>query len=329
MKIIIPAAGEGLRLRPHTLTKPKPILPLAGKTIIEFIIDELNVIENIEEIIFIVGYKKEYFTNYIKENIKGYNFSFVEQKEYRGLGDAVYLAKERIKDDDEILIILGDTIFEADIKAVVKSKENMLGCYTVDDPKRFGVVVLNDDETISKLVEKPQEYISNLALTGVYSIKKAKKLFDAIKYIIENDIKTKNEYQLTDALDCMIKYGEVFKTFKLTKWYDCGVKETMLKTNKQIIKHNLKSKNIVNSTIIEPVYLGENVSIEGSVVGPYVHVGNNTKIKSSIIRSSIIDENVSIENALLADTIFSENAVYKGGMHSLDLGNSDVRSIAH
>ncbi len=322
MKVIIPAAGEGTRLRPHTITKPKPILPIAGSTIIDFIMTEISSIQDLEEVIFIVGYLKDKMIEYLTDKYKNIKLRFVEQKEYKGLAHAISLTREHIKDDDKIFIILGDTIFKLNLSNIVSKNENSLGVCEVDNPSRFGVAISNEQGVITKLVEKPKEPISNLALTGMYNIVNAKELFEAIDYIIKNDIKTKNEYQLTDALEYMIKNSIIFKTFKLDGWYDCGEKSTMIETNKSIIKHNILSKGIKDTAIIPPVFIDRDVKIENSVIGPYVHIGKNSKIENSILKNSIIFEEVNISNAFMDNSIISEKVTYRGKTHSMDIGAS-------
>ncbi|MEI0492648.1 sugar phosphate nucleotidyltransferase [Brachyspira intermedia] len=322
MKVIIPAAGEGTRLKPHTITKPKPILPIAGATIIDFIMTEISSIQDLEEVIFIVGYLKDQMIEYLTNKYQNIKLTFVEQKEYKGLAHAISLTREHIKDDDKIFIILGDTIFKLNLSNIVSKNENSLGVCEVDNPSRFGVAILNEQGIITKLVEKPKEPISNLALTGMYNIVNAKELFEAIDYIIKNDIKTKNEYQLTDALEYMIKNSIIFKTFKLDGWYDCGEKSTMIETNKSIIKHDILSKGIKDTAIIPPVFIDKDVKIENSVIGPYVHIGKNSKIENSILKNSIIFEEVNISNAFMDNSIISEKVTYKGKTHSMDIGAS-------
>ena len=322
MKVIIPAAGEGTRLRPHTITKPKPILPIAGATIIDFIMYEISSIRDLEEVIFIVGYLKDQMIEYLTSKYKDIKLTFVEQKEYKGLAHAISLTREYVNDNDKIFIILGDTIFKLNLSEIVSKNENSLGVCEVDNPSRFGVAILNESGVITKLVEKPQEPISNLALTGMYNIVNSKELFDAIDYIIANDIKTKNEYQLTDALEYMIKQGIIFKTFKLDGWYDCGEKSTMIETNKTIIKHEILSKGIKDTAIIPPVFIDKDVKIEGSVIGPYVHIGSNSKIENSILKNCIIFEDVNISNAFMDNSIISEKVHYRGKTHSMDIGAS-------
>ena len=322
MKVIIPAAGEGTRLRPHTNTKPKPILPIAGSTIIDFIMENISLIPDLEEVIFIVGYLKEQMIEYLTSKYKNIKLSFVVQKEYKGLAHAISLTREYIKDGDKIFIILGDTIFKLNLAEIVAKNENSLGVCEVDNPSRFGVALLNDKGIIKKLVEKPKEPISNLALTGLYHIVQSKELFESIDYIIENDIKTKNEYQLTDALEYMIERGFIFKTFKLDGWFDCGEKSTMIETNRLIIKNKILSENIKDSVIVPPVFIDENVEIKSSVIGPYVHIGKNSKIENSILKNCIMFEEVNISNVLMDDSIVSEKAKYKGKTNSMDIGAS-------
>ena len=252
----------------------------------------------------------------------GIKLTFVEQKEYKGLAHAISLTKEYIKDDDKIFIILGDTIFKLNLSNIVSKNENSLGVCEVDNPSRFGVAILNEQGVITKLVEKPKEPISNLALTGMYNIVNTKELFEAINYIIKNDIKTKNEYQLTDALEYMIENSIIFKTFKLDGWYDCGEKATMIETNKSIIKHDILSKGIKDTAIIPPVFIDKDVKIENSVIGPYVHIGKNSKIENSILKNSIVFEEVNISNAFMDNSIISEKVTYKGKTHSMDIGAS-------
>ena len=310
MKIIIPAAGKGTRLAPHTDYNPKPILPVAGKTIVDFIMDKIETLDNVESVIFIVGYLKDKMIEYLKNKYKDINIEFVVQNEYKGLAHAVSLAEEKVTDADSVFIILGDTLFKYDLSSLIEKNKNSLGVSIVDDPSRFGVAVLNDNKKIIHLIEKPSEPISNLALTVLY-------------YIKDNSIKTKNEFQITDALENMITKKDIdFTTFTLDAWYDCGEKKEMLKTNQDILEHKILTKSLNYTVIIPPVFIDESVIIEKSVIGPYVHIGKNSNIKSSIISNSIVFDNTNIENALFDNSIISENVSYKGNIDSVDLGNN-------
>ncbi len=298
---------RGIRLSPYTDYLPKPILPIAGETIIDFIMDKVIELDNVESVIFIVGYLKDKMITHLQNKYKNVNMEFVEQTEYKGLAHAVSLTKPYINEDDDVFIILGDTIFDVDIKAVIEKGENALATFVVDDPSRFGVALL-DGQKVIKVVEKPQEPISNLALTGLYYIKDAFSLFDAIDYIIKNDIKTKDEYQITDAIEFMISRDVYFSTFNLSGWYDCGEKSAMIETNREIISHKIltSESNIKSSTIIQPCFIGKNVIIENSTVGPFVSIDENSTIKGSTIKDSIIYAGVNIDNKNLENEMFMD-----------------------
>ena len=223
MKAIIPVAGAGTKLRPHTYTQPKALIPLAGKTILSIIIDQLQE-ARITDFVFIIGYLGEKIQDYVKEKYPNLNCHFVQQNERHGTGHAINLTKE-IVGDDEVLIVLGDTIAEYDIKEVVNAPHSMLGVKKVDDPRNFGVAEIDEDGFISRVVEKPAIPKSNMALVGVYRIKETGFLFSCIQKIIDADIKSYDEFNLTDALECMIQNGVKFQPFKVQNWFDCGKKK--------------------------------------------------------------------------------------------------------
>ncbi len=306
MKVIIPAAGKGLRLAPYTNHLPKPILPIAGKTIVDFIMDKVQTLDNVESVIFIVGYLKDKMIDYLQDKYKDIKIEFVVQNEFNGLGHAVSLTRQLIEQQDELFIILGDTIFDADIKSVVEKKQNSLATYVVDDPRRFGIVFLDGDRVV-KVIEKPERIDSNIALTGLYYIKDSKALFDSIDYIIEHDIKTKNEYQITDAIEHMIETGTYFTIFNLDGWFDCGEKMAMIETNSNIISHKVLSNNITDSNIIEPCFIGENAIINNSTIGPFVSIGSGSTVSNSTIKTSIIGDYVIVDNKTLENEMITFN----------------------
>lgn len=306
MKVIIPAAGKGVRLAPHTDYKPKPILPIAGKTIVDFIMDKVQTLENLESVIFIVGYLKENMIDYIQNRYKDIKIEFVVQEEYKGLAHAISLTEAIINKDDELFIILGDTIFEADISSVVQKKQNSLATLRVEDPRRFGVVYL-DGQRVAKVVEKPKNIETNIALTGLYYIKDSNALFNSINYIIKHDIKINNEYQITDAIEHMIESGVYFTIFNLDGWYDCGEKKAMIDTNSNIIAHQVLCDNITNSSIIEPCFIAKDVIITNSTIGPYVSIGASSTISNSTIKTSIIGDDIILDNVSLEDEIITFN----------------------
>ncbi len=306
MKIIIPAAGKGVRLAPHTEHNPKPILPIAGKTIVDFIMDKVQTLDNVESVIFIVGYLKDKMIDYIQNKYKDIKIEFVVQEDFKGLAHAISLTRELVNDNDELFIILGDTIFDVDIKSVVEKKQNSLATFVVDDPRRFGIVFL-DGEKVTKVIEKPERIDSNIALTGLYYIKDSISLFNSIDHIIKHDIKTKNEYQITDAIEHMIESGTYFTIFSLNGWFDCGEKMAMIETNSNIIKHEVLSDNITGSNIIEPCFIGKNATIINSTIGPFVSIGANSKVSGSTIKTSIIGDNITVDNKTLENEMITFN----------------------
>ncbi|MEI6594474.1 MAG: sugar phosphate nucleotidyltransferase [Bacteroidota bacterium] len=324
MKAIIPVAGIGTRLRPHTHTQPKALIPIAGKPILAHIIDSL-IKAGINEYVFVIGYMGDKIENYISSHYPKIKAEYVIQTTGRGTGYAIYLAKEQIKDAGEILIVLGDSIVDVDLDTVLKSDVSMLGVKKVDDPRLFGVAELDDDGIIKRLVEKPSIPKSNLALVGLYKINESEKLIDALEYIINNKVTSQNEYQLTDALMRMVQQGIKFKTFDVYNWFDCGKKEILLETNSTLLKRlnydTLKYK-FENTIIIAPVFIGENCKISNSIIGPNVSIGENATLNYAIIKDSIIGPYAQIEYAILESSIIGNDAMYKGMKQSLNIGDS-------
>ncbi len=329
MKAVIPAAGVGTRLRPHTYSMPKILLNVAGKPMISYIIDELIEVQGLDTIIIIVGHLGDKVEQYISERYakaEHVKFEFVEQKEMLGLGHAVYMAKDYL-DDEPVIIVLGDTIFEFTLADFLASKYSAIGVKQVEDPRRFGVVE-SKGGFITRMVEKPatpEVSHSRNAIAGLYYIKNAGLLMKAIEYIMEHDVKTKNEFQLTDALEYMIKTGEKMITFDIQNWFDCGKPETLLSTNKYLLKrnHTQQLSEVSGSTlIIPPVYIGEGCEIKNSIVGPYTTVGNSVKIKDSILKNSIVGEYSVIENSILKDSIIGSEANVTGNFKRLFIGDS-------
>jgi len=218
MKAIIPVAGAGTKLRPHTYTQPKALIPLAGKTILSFIVDQF-VEAGINEFVFIIGYLGDKIQDYIREHYPQLTCHFVIQNDREGLGQAIYLTKSVVA-NDEIFIVLGDTICEFDVKSVLDNEHSLLGVKRVDDPRNFGVAEIDDDSNIIRLVEKPHIPKSNMALVGLYKIRETEFLFACLENNLREGIKSYNEYNLTDALECMIKHGAKFKSFKVQNWFD-------------------------------------------------------------------------------------------------------------
>lgn len=307
MKIVLPVAGNGLRLRPYTENLPKCLLPVAGKTIIDWIVDDALFLKP-SETIFITGYKASVVDEYLKQKPEWGNVRTVIQSNPQGLGEAISLALPFVSDDEPLLIILGDTLFEADLSILNHEKENVLYTYKVADPKRFGVAVTDKDGHIERLVEKPQEFVSDEAIVGIYYIKDVKALKEALDYLMKNNIRTKNEFQLTDALERMIQGGCKFHTAPVQKWLDCGLVETLLETNAHVLYRNEKSKpqGFTDSEIVMPCHIGKNVVIKNSKVGPNVSVGDNCVVENSEISNAILWNGVKVANQKLAGAVVHE-----------------------
>ncbi len=320
MKALIPVAGIGSRMRPHTLLHPKVLLPVADKPMIAHIIDRL-LEDGIDELIFIVGHLGEDIESYVKETYD-VKCHFLEQTAFLGLGHAIYTASEFL-DEKPMVIVLGDTIYDVNLDPVLKGGHSSLGVKEVDNPRRFGVAVLDKNGFIEKLVEKPTEPVSNLALMGLYFIRHGSILRDALKELIDQDIRTKNEFQLTDALQIMINKGEKINVFKVDGWYDCGKPETLLETNGIILSKNFSDTRYEyeNTIIIPPVYIHSDALIEKSVIGPNVTIGKHARIHHSIIQNAIIGPNAEIDNMELKDSLIGDFATINGRLQVLNVGD--------
>lgn len=323
MKAIIPVAGVGTRLRPHTFSHPKVLLNVAGKPIIGHIMDKL-IDAGIDEAIVIVGYLGSMVENWLRKNYS-IKFTFVNQHERLGLAHAVWMCKPYIRNDEPLLIILGDTIFDVDLRPVLKNRVSTLGVHEVDDPRRFGVAV-TDDGKIMKLVEKPDEPISNLAIVGLYFLRQAAPLFSSIDHLIHKDIKTKGEYQLTDALQYMIEHGEPFTTFPVSGWYDCGKPETLLSTNETLLQKEPKSRAYPGCIINDPVFIAENASVSNAIIGPNATIGEHAVVSDAIIKDSIIGNDARVSQVMLDNSIVGNNTSINGNPHEINIGDySEIR----
>ncbi len=324
MKAIIPVAGAGTKLRPHTYTQPKALIPLAGKTILSTIVDQLHE-AGVNDFIFVIGYMGEKIQDYVKVKYPHLNCFFIQQNERQGTGHAIDLAKE-IVGDDEVFIVLGDTIAEYDVKEMLNSPYSMLGVKKVDDPRNFGVAEIEEDGFISRVVEKPAIPKSNMALVGLYKIKETAFLFSCLHKIINSDIKTNDEFNLTDALECMIQSGARFQPYKVQNWFDCGKKDTLLESNATLLKkfggRVFNRENFENTIILEPVYIAEGCDIKNSVIGPNVTIGENTTIVNGIIRDSIIGSYSKLMEIVLKNSLIGSDAEVKGVSRSLNIGDN-------
>jgi glucose-1-phosphate thymidylyltransferase len=324
MKAIIPVAGVGTRLRPHTYTQPKPLIPVAGKPIIASIVDQL-VDCGIGSFVFVIGYLGDKIRDYIEQNYSHFDISFVYQEERLGLGHAIWLSREHFYEGEEVLIVLGDTIFDGDLKPMMDQKGSILGVKKVEDPRQFGVVVVSEQGFITQVVEKPKIPKSNLALVGIYKIEDTLLLRQGLEHIIQEEIKTRNEFQLSDALMYMIHAGHKMSTYTIDNWFDCGKKEILLETNAMLLKRkpqsNLKEQ-FKNTIIIPPVSIGKHCQISDCIIGPHVSVGDHSELRYTIVKDSIIGNFAHIEEAVLHRSIIGNDAAIKGLSQSLNIGDN-------
>jgi glucose-1-phosphate thymidylyltransferase len=324
MKAIIPVAGAGTKLRPHTYTQPKALIPIAGKTILGFIVDQLAD-AGIREFIFVIGYLGEKIRDYVEKKYAHLNCHFVHQTLREGIGHAVLLTKDLVG-GDEVFIALGDTICEFDVKAILESEGSWLGVKKVDDPRHFGVAEISDDGSIQHLVEKPQIPKSNMALVGLYKIRETDQMFRCLVENQEHKIMSHDEYYLTDALDCMIRKGIQFQSFKVANWFDCGKKDTLLESNATLLKKyghaQLTTQPFDNTIIIPPVSIAEGCQITHSLIGPNVAIGENTVIQYSIVRDSIIGSYTNLFEVVLKNSLIGSDANIRGLSQSLNIGDN-------
>lgn len=325
-------AGRGSRLRPHTLTVPKPLVPVGGKPIVHRLVEDIakTSTEKIEEIAFVIGdFGKEVEQELIAVAEKlGAKGSIYYQHEALGTAHAVLCAKDSMQ--GPLVVAFADTLFKADF-TLDKNADGILWVSQIDDPSAFGVVTLDAAGHINNFVEKPKTFVSDLAMIGIYYFKNGEQLKDELQYLIDNNIVKGGEYQLPDALKNMTEKGTKFKPGKVSEWLDCGNKEVTVHTNQRVLELdkalNLVSAEakIINSQIISPCYIGKNAVIENSVVGPYVSVGEGTKITNTIVINSIIQKNSTIKNAVLHNSMIGNNANVLS--HAKDISIGDYTTI--
>lgn len=322
-------AGKGSRLRPHTLTTPKPLIPIAGKPIVQRLVEDIAKVagQKIEEVAFITGdFGAEVENNLIKVAEKlGAKGSVYHQTEALGTAHAINCARESMQ--GPVIIAFADTLFRADFN-LNTNDDGVIWVKQVEDPSAFGVVKLDDNGFITDFVEKPKEFVSDLAIIGIYYFNSAEKLMTEIDYIINNDIKDGGEYQLTTALENLRQKGAKFSLGQVNDWMDCGNKNITVETNGKILNYEKEemakipaSAVVENSVIIPPCYIGENVKIINSVVGPQVSLGNNTIVNNSIINNTLVQEKTEISNANLTNSMIGNNAKFVGENKDISLGD--------
>ncbi len=327
MKAVIPVAGIGQRLRPHTHTQPKSLVPVADNTILGHIIERIAAV-GITDFVFIIGYLGEKIERFVRERYPQLRAEFVVQEPREGSGHALWVARELYRDADAILIALGDTIVDVDLAAILARPESVLGVKPVKVPTEFGVVEVDGDGYVTRAVEKPRIPKSNLALVGLYKLLEPKRLIAALDEMIRDDARALNhEFYLTDALDRMIRQGERFSVAPVDHWFDCGRKETLLAANATLLNRpgyrpaRDYAAEFPDSIIIPPVSIGRRCRIRHAIIGPNVAIGDHTTITASILSDSIIGAYSQLGHAVLYNSIIGSDAAFQGMGHSLNLGD--------
>ena len=321
---VVPVAGTGTRLKPHTNTYPKVLLTVGGKPILGHILDQLIEIGT-PEIFLIVGYLGDKIRQYVAAKYPGLKVTYVEQKEPRGLGHAISLTEGVVK--GPVFILLGDTILSADLTKFIDFSEDKIGVKEVEDPKRFGVVEVENGYVV-RMVEKPENPPSNLAIVGAYSFRDSAALYKSLNDLIASGKTTKGEIQFTDALMAMVAAGKKIKPVRIDGWYDCGKPETLLATNRYLLdrKNRETGQSCQSGFLIRPpVYIAPTARVVNSVIGPYVSVCDGSVIENSIISDSIINENAELKNIILSDSLIGPCSILKGQRQHINLGeNSEI-----
>ncbi len=327
MRAIIPVAGFGSRMRPHTNTQPKVLLQVAGKAMLDHIIDDL-VAAGVDGVTLIVGYLGDRIEEHVRKHYGNLTLNFVKQKEMLGLGHAISICKDIHQDDDRVLIILGDTIVKADFNKMFGMGSSALAVKEVEDPRRFGTVELKDGtDEITGLLEKAENPPTNLAIVGVYLMDNPKLLFEGLDHIIAKDIRTKGEFQLTDALAYMLEEGHTMRSFTIDEWLDCGKPETLLSTNRRLLeieghgKVEEYKKRFPTALFVPPVVVEDDCTIENSIIGPYVSMRHKVRVENSILKDCTIGKQATLRQVVLHDSMIGEDAVVEGVSGSLNVGD--------
>lgn len=320
MDVILPVAGFGSRLRPHTWSKPKPLVTVAGKAMIAHVLDRIMPI-NPGKIVFITGYLGDQIETWARENYPDTELVFVDQPEMLGQSDAIYRTREYVAND--ALMIYPDALFEADFSGLEeRDVDGVAFTMHVEDPSAYGIAVVEDGK-VTRVVEKPSEPVSNEALIGIYYFRKMADVYSAIEEQVQRDIKTKGEYYLTDAIQIMLERGARFGIEQIDIWQDCGNVDALLDTNQYLLANEPPSPaQRPGSLIVPPSFVHRDARLEDAVVGPYASVGAGTVIRNSVVRDSIIEENSEIVDAILQRTVVGSDATIHGSARSISVGDN-------
>lgn len=319
---VVPVAGAGTRLRPHTHTYPKVLLTVGDKPIIGHILDDLQE-AGVRKVCLVVGYLGDKIREYVARHYPGLQVSYVEQAEQKGLGHAIWLTREAVS--GPVVVVLGDTVLDADLSKFLGSKEDCIAVKEVADPRRFGVVETRG-AYISAMVEKPEKPKTNLAIVGIYSFRSSDMLYGALQRLVDSGRTTKGEVQFTDALALLVKDGHKIKPVPIEGWYDCGKPETLLETNRHILDRKRLAPKAKGCLIVPPVYIAPTAQVTNSIIGPYASIGDGARIDSAIVSDSIVNENAQISNICLGGSLVGPSAVVAGRRDQLNVGeNSEIR----
>ena len=330
MKAIIPIAGAGKRLRPFTYTQPKPLIPVAGKPILSYIIDQLLGL-GIEEFVFVVGYLGDKVTAYVEEEYPDLPKQFVQQDERRGSGHAVWLAREAVGPQHEVIVVFGDTILEGKLRHIVECDKTCMAIKKVEDPRAFGVVELNRDGTISRMVEKPRMPKSNDAMVGFYKIADFPRLLSALSDRLAVQESGGPEVTLTDGLMALLDAGDVMHAEHVDRWYDCGNTEVLLATNRILLEKQGYADSQLpafdGTIIIHPVSIGEGCKIEHAVIGPNVSIGDYAIVSRSILSDSIVGRYAHLQEVSLKHSVVGNDTALTGQPQTINIGDNTELSL--
>lgn len=335
MKIIIPMAGRGSRLRPHTLTVPKPLVPVAGKPIVQRLVEDLSASfkGEVEEIAFIIGDFGEQVEKDLIEIAEGLGAkgSVYHQDQPLGTAHAILCAEPSL--DGNVIVAFADTLFKANF-SFDKTLDGIIWTQRVEDPSAYGVVKLDEEGFITDFVEKPTTFVTDMAIVGIYYFNDGNNLKNELQYLIDNNIMEKGEYQLTNALDNMKAKGLKFKPGIIEEWLDCGNKPAVVHANQRVLEFNKDDEGLIHATantegsiIIPPCFIGANAVIKNSVIGPHVSIGHDTKIENCVLKNTVIQNETTVKDAHLSDSMLGNKAVFEGRPHNISLGDYSKFSV--
>lgn len=323
MKVVIPLAGFGTRLRPHTWSKPKPLVPVAGKPVLGHIIDDLLPL-NPDEFIFITGWLGEQIDDYVSTAYPQITGRYVEQKELKGQAHALSLVRDYVQ--GEMLMVFVDTLFKADLGALkTLGGDSATFVKEVDDPRRFGVAVLDEQGYVTRLVEKPATTENKLVMIGLYYFSQAEQLFEAIEELMARNIQTKGEFFLADAVNIMLEHGTRMRALPVEVWLDAGTPETVLETNRYLLDEQAPpTPSLPGVAVIPPVLIDPGATVERAVVGPHVSIGAGATVRDAVVRDAVVDEGATVERALIEHSIVGTRARLCGRFQRANLGANSV-----